>query len=876
MLLFTPYLARLAHWRRGDAAQNRSAACAVLALAGLLSAPQPADAHLLAGALYRSPITHIDIAVRGGGEYPPGVVPPAATVFYVRDGSDDGGYSLREGVSELPSGGTLYLDGNTVTLTSGPIVLSKPIYIEGPGTVTSASGNTNLFQIATNTSQYSTQFDNVNLVGGADTASDASAQAAIVSGPAIFNNCAFSGSSSASLYVPEGYGVDLNNCSITGDTVSNAISGTVAPLVNYGAMSLQSCTISGNQSYGSDVATLGVGAIFSDGDAALSQCTITGNSDATFGFGYGSGALYNGGSLQLASSLIAGNHAANFDAASLLSLTETTTSLVGCTLSGNTSDSGADDIETYDTLALDSDIVYDGTFSDEQGLGTGVAAYADSTYEYCDIEGLAATPSAPDANHNFGADPLFLGASSTTTPYALGVGSPCLGIADPELINVSDLTGFPIVELPCIGAYDSLPTSTTLALDSSSPAASSYGTPVTVDATVSIPPNVSEYVSATCPSDGTLSFYSNGQLVDSGVKLTAVLSQSATVASTSYTYNDLAAGNDTLTAVYVPSNYTHLTSQTASPVVETVQIPTTTTLSSNLNPAQSGQMVTLTASVTIAGSGVSVNGGAGTVSFFLNGSSTPFDTEPVYATGDAVSQTAALPVGSNQITATFKPDPSTTYTSSASNALKQTVNPTPPAGNLRALTLAASSQQGPATVTGNRVYVHGNAPASEVVTLTSSDPSAVVVPASVIVNKGSSSRTFNLSVSKTAPNETVTITASYNGQTQTAQIAVSPAPVNSSSMLKSVVANPSSMEGGATSMTSRVYWTGAAPATEVVSLSSSDPAVASVPKSVTVQQGYSSHVFTITTQPVTSQQTVTITAMSSDGVIQTTTLTVIP
>ncbi len=153
----------------------------------------------------------------------------------------------------------------------------------------------------------------------------------------------------------------------------------------------------------------------------------------------------------------------------------------------------------------------------------------------------------------------------------------------------------------------------------------------------------------------------------------------------------------------------------------------------------------------------------------------------------------------------------------------------------------------------------------------SSDPSAVSVPSSVTVSSGTSSRTFNLSVSKTAPNETVTITASYNGQAQTAQIAVSPAPIT----LKSVVASPASTEGGTSTTSNRVYLTGNATATTVVSLTSSNPTVLSVPKTITVQQGYSSHVFTVTTQPVTSEQDVTITA-TSGGMTQTTVVTVTP
>ena len=220
----------------------------------------------------------------------------------------------------------------------------------------------------------------------------------------------------------------------------------------------------------------------------------------------------------------------------------------------------------------------------------------------------------------------------------------------------------------------------------------------------------------------------------------------------------------------------------------------------------------------------------------------------------------------------------------ANNVLQSTsltVTPAPPpaVANLRSVTLGAASAQGPLVVTGNRVYVHGSAPANEVVTLTSSDPAAVAVPSSVIVQQGASSRLFNLTISKTAPSETVTITASFNGQTSNcSDRRVSPAATSpTATTLKSIGGRQPiyRFKAARPSMTSRVYFTGNATATTVVSLTSSNPAVASVPKSVTVQQGYSSHVFTITTQPVTSAQQVTITA-TANGVTQTTYLTVTP
>ena len=94
--------------------------------------------------------------------------------------------------------------------------------------------------------------------------------------------------------------------------------------------------------------------------------------------------------------------------------------------------------------------------------------------------------------------------------------------------------------------------------------------------------------------------------------------------------------------------------------------------------------------------------------------------------------------------------------------------------------------------------------------------------------------------------------------------------------LKSVVLSPTSTEGGSAATTAnRVYWNGNAPANEKVTLTSSNTAVATVPATVTIDSGSSSHLFTITTKKVTSTQTVTITA-TSGGISKTATLTVTP
>lgn len=93
--------------------------------------------------------------------------------------------------------------------------------------------------------------------------------------------------------------------------------------------------------------------------------------------------------------------------------------------------------------------------------------------------------------------------------------------------------------------------------------------------------------------------------------------------------------------------------------------------------------------------------------------------------------------------------------------------------------------------------------------------------------------------------------------------------------LSSLALNPTSVTGGSSS-TGTVTLSAAAPAGgQVVSLSSNNPAVASVPSSVTVAGGATGATFTITTNTVSSSTIVTLTG-ASGGTTRTADLTVIP
>jgi hypothetical protein len=164
----------------------------------------------------------------------------------------------------------------------------------------------------------------------------------------------------------------------------------------------------------------------------------------------------------------------------------------------------------------------------------------------------------------------------------------------------------------------------------------------------------------------------------------------------------------------------------------------------------------------------------------------------------------------------------------------------------------------PTTVTSGNpstgtVSLSGPAPAGGAqVTLSSSDPSVASVPPTVTVPAGATSATFTVNTSVVATSNTVSISASYAGLTQTASLSLIPLAITSLSL------NPPSVTGGNPSF-GTVTLNGPAPAGGAqVTLSSSDPSVASVPPSILVSAGATTTTFTVPTNLVIFSTTVTI------------------
>jgi uncharacterized repeat protein (TIGR03803 family) len=190
---------------------------------------------------------------------------------------------------------------------------------------------------------------------------------------------------------------------------------------------------------------------------------------------------------------------------------------------------------------------------------------------------------------------------------------------------------------------------------------------------------------------------------------------------------------------------------------------------------------------------------------------------------------------------------------------------------LSSLTLNPTTVQDGGTSQG-RVTLSAAAPSGGVVVGLSSDSTFAMVPANVTVSAGATSTTFTVrSQSGVLSNTSVVITAALGNSTAQASLTITPP---ATVTLSSLTLNPIRVSGGNKS-TGTVTLTAAAPSGgAVVTLSSSNTSVATVPSSITVQTGKTSAGFTVSTRRVFSSTNVVISATYA-GRTKNKTLTVI-
>ena len=190
------------------------------------------------------------------------------------------------------------------------------------------------------------------------------------------------------------------------------------------------------------------------------------------------------------------------------------------------------------------------------------------------------------------------------------------------------------------------------------------------------------------------------------------------------------------------------------------------------------------------------------------------------------------------------------------------------------LTLNPTSVNGGNTSTGEIILSAPAPSGGAVFSLSSSNTSVATVPASWTIAAGSTVAAFPVSTIATSSSTSVTISASNSGLTQTASLIVTPQPPGGPT-LTSLSFNPNTVVGGLSS-SGAVTLSGKAPSGgALVSLSSSNPAVVSVPPSVTIPAGATGASFLTTTSSVTAPTTVPVVA-SYAGVTRPSSLTVTP
>jgi predicted outer membrane repeat protein len=219
--------------------------------------------------------------------------------------SDNGSGSLRDAILAANSGDVINFDpalnGQTITLTTGQISITKSLTINGPGAANLAiSGNnaSRIFNITAATNITGLTFENGKTTQNGGAIFAGTAVLLTISDSVFSNNSSPFGG--GALFTSGAVGV--LRCTFSGNTVMEGNAGG-AIFVNNGTLTLDHSTISGNSAVGG----YGLGAgIYSAATVTVTESTIFGNTIEFAGTG---GGFYNAGVATFRNSTVSGNSA---------------------------------------------------------------------------------------------------------------------------------------------------------------------------------------------------------------------------------------------------------------------------------------------------------------------------------------------------------------------------------------------------------------------------------------------------------------------------------------------------------------------------------------------------------------------------------------
>jgi hypothetical protein len=252
---------------------------------------------------------------------------------------------------------------------------------------------------------------------------------------------------------------------------------------------------------------------------------------------------------------------------------------------------------------------------------------------------------------------------------------------------------------------------------------------------------------------GTVTFLDGGTSIGTGV-----LATNGGTTTTTLSYSKLLAGKHTIQASYLGDATFAPSSGSMTQTVNAAS--TNTAVNSTPNPSASGQMVTFTATVTVAAPGSTMAANpTGTVAF-VNGGAT-IGTGTLSTSGGATTATfttATLPVGNDPVTASYLGDSNFT---TSTGAMTQTLNA---AGTSTAVgsspNPSTSGQNVTFTATVTVVAPGSTAAANPTGTVTFQDAGVSIGTGTLSTNAGVTTATYTTSTLSVGNHS---ITASYGG-----------------------------------------------------------------------------------------------------------------
>ena len=482
--------------------------------------------------------------------------------------------------------------------------------------------------------------------------------------------------------------LSLTGCTLSqnsaGDPSAGGAAGSGGAIANAGTLTMINCTVSGNTTF-NNLNTAGGGeggGLLNTGHATLDDDTFSGNT-ATSG-----GSIFNSGMVSIANTIVAGDTATTgpdvdgtfaSSGFNLIGETDgssgwTSNDLKGTAAASLTANLGslADNGGPTETVMPEQGslaighgsvaLIPSGITTDQRGLPRTISGAVDigATEVQGGVSSLISTSTSLQASGDVTSSASLVTLTATVTPSTPGVptgtvtftyGSTTLGSAKlatngTAAITVSTLplgvdavaasysgdNTFEASNAAAINVTVNAPgvSPTSLSLQSSS-GIITRGTSVTLTATVTS--------TASGTPTGSVSFSENGTLLG-----TSVLPSSGVA---SLTVSTLPTGTDAVTAAY--SGDTRFQSSISDPLDIAVSgaAPSELTITTSRMSITAGASLTVTAAITSMLTGTF----SGTVLFSQNG--TPFGTANVTDSGVESFTVAALPAGSDAITASF-------------------------------------------------------------------------------------------------------------------------------------------------------------------------------------------------------------------------------